>query len=64
MPRTAPAQVPDPPASGVIHCLRLLAEEAAGLGLPRTHVAICQVLQICEAECGPTLSGRIGPQVQ
>jgi hypothetical protein len=62
MPRTAPA--PDSSTSGVIHCLRLLAEEAAGLGLPRTHVAICQVLQICEAECGPVPLARPDSQVQ
>jgi hypothetical protein len=64
MPSTAPTHAPDPPTSGVIHCLRLLAEEAAGLGLPRTHVAICQVLQICEAACCPTAPGTHGPQVQ
>jgi hypothetical protein len=39
-----------PSASGVIHGLHLLAEDAARLGLPRTHLAICQVLEICEAE--------------
>jgi hypothetical protein len=38
-----------PSAAGIIHCLHLLAEDAARLGLPRTHLAICQVLQICEA---------------
>lgn len=54
MPTTAPTDAPTPAATGVIHCLRLLAEEAAGLGLPRTHVAICQVLRICEAECSHT----------
>jgi hypothetical protein len=37
-------------AGGIIHCLHLLAEDAARLGLPRTHLAICQVLEICEAE--------------
>lgn len=39
-----------PSTSGIIHCLHLLAEDAARLGLPRTHLAICQVLEICEAE--------------
>ena len=39
-----------PSASGITHCLHLLAEDAARLGLPRTHLAICQVLEICEAE--------------
>jgi hypothetical protein len=37
-------------ASGIMHCLHLLAEDAVRLGLPRTHLAICQVLEICEAE--------------
>ena len=39
-----------PSASGIMHCLHLMAEDAARLGLPRTHLAICQVLEICEAE--------------
>jgi hypothetical protein len=56
MHRTAPLPASDPAADGVLHCLRLLAEEAAGLGLARTHVAICQVLQICEAERSPPWS--------
>ena len=37
-------------AGGIIHCLHLLAEDAARLGLARTHLAICEVLEICEAE--------------
>ena len=58
-----------PPASGIvpsgiIHCLHLLAEDAERLGLPRTHLAICQVLEICEAERlareGRTTFGRGG----
>jgi hypothetical protein len=36
--------------SGIIHCLHLMAEDAMRLGLPRTHVALCHVLEICEAE--------------
>ena len=60
MPTPAPLPDPDPAADGVIQCLRLLAAEAAGLGLPRTHLAICQVLQICEAERAPAWpSGRV-----
>jgi hypothetical protein len=39
-----------PSVSSIIHCLWLLAEEAASQGLPRTHLAICQVLLICETE--------------
>jgi hypothetical protein len=37
--------------NGITHCLHLLAEDAARLGLRRTHLAICQVVEICEAEC-------------
>ena len=50
MPRDAPIATIGPSAGGIIHCLNLLAEDAARLGLPRTHLAICQVLEICEAE--------------
>ena len=57
MHRTAPLPIADQAADGVLHCLRLLAEEAAGLGLARTHVAICQVLRICEAERTPPALG-------
>ena len=39
-----------PSASGIIHCLHLMAEDAMRLGLPRTHLALCHVLEICEAE--------------
>lgn len=46
----APRSNPGPSATGIIHCLHLLAEDATRLGLPRTHLAICQVLEICEAE--------------
>jgi len=39
-----------------------LAEDAVRLGLRRTHLAICQVVEICEAECieraSLALSGR------
>ena len=37
--------------NGITHCLHLLAEDAVRLGLRRTHLAICQVVEICEAEC-------------
>ena len=50
MHRDAPLSTIGPSASGITHCLHLLAEDAARLGLPRTHLAICQVLEICEAE--------------
>jgi hypothetical protein len=48
--------------NGITHCLHLLAEDAVRLGLRRTHLAICQVVEICEAECieraSLALSGR------
>jgi hypothetical protein len=50
MARPTPLSDSSPQARGIIRCLRLLAEEAEALGLPRTHLAICQVLRICEAE--------------
>ena len=50
MPRDVPLSNLGPSTSGIIHCLHLLAEDAARLGLPRTNLAICQVLEICEAE--------------
>ena len=45
--------------SGLIHCLHLLAEDAARLGLPRTHLAICQVVEICEAERAANQGNRV-----
>jgi len=50
MTRDAPLTDIGPSAGGIIQCLLLLADDAARLGLPRTHLAICQVLKICEAE--------------
>jgi hypothetical protein len=50
MPRDVPLSNIGPSASGITHCLHLLAEDAARLGLSRTHLAICQVVEICEAE--------------
>ena len=37
--------------NGIAHCLHLLAEDAVRLGLRRTHLAIWQVVEICEAAC-------------
>jgi hypothetical protein len=50
MTRDAPLSNIGPATSGIIQCLHLLADDAARLGLQRTHLAICQVLKICEAE--------------
>ena len=57
MARTAPLRDSTPPGGGIMQCLRLLTEDAASLGLPRTHLALCQVLRICEAECAQIPAG-------
>jgi hypothetical protein len=36
--------------SGIMQCLRMLAEEAATLNLSRTLLAIHEALQTCESE--------------
>jgi hypothetical protein len=37
-------------ATGILHCLRMLAEEAASLRLMRTLAALRQALDVCAAE--------------
>ena len=37
-------------ATGILHCLRMLAEEAASLRLTRTLAALRQALDVCAAE--------------
>jgi hypothetical protein len=37
-------------ADGIVHCLQMLAQEAADLNLPRTLAAIQRALQICHDE--------------
>ena len=39
-------------ARGIMHCLRMLAEEAASLRLERTCEALRQALETCAAENG------------
>ena len=39
-----------PTADGILQCLQMLAEEAAGLRLSRTLAAIEKALQICHEE--------------
>lgn len=46
-----------PSASGIVHCLKLLAEEAASLNLIRTLSAIEDALDMAACECG---SDRLG----
>ena len=40
----------DPSAAGILHCLEMLADEAATLGLPRTLEALCRAQAACAAE--------------
>lgn len=37
-------------AEGIVHCLRMLTEEAAALKLSRTLAALKETLAICESE--------------
>jgi hypothetical protein len=46
-----------PSASGIKACLRMLADEAASLGLVRTTLALGAALDLCEAE---TIGGELG----
>jgi hypothetical protein len=39
-----------PTADGIVQCLQMLAEEAAGLRLARTLAAIRAALQVCHEE--------------
>jgi len=40
----------DPTARGIMQCLRMLAEEAAALGMPRTLDALQAAIAACAAE--------------
>jgi hypothetical protein len=40
----------DPTASGIVQCLRMLADEAAALGMARTLDALQTAISICAAE--------------
>jgi hypothetical protein len=39
-----------PSANGIAECLRMLADEAAALRLPRTLMALLETAQICSIE--------------
>jgi len=41
-----------PTAEGIVHCLRMLATEAASLNLARTLAAIEEAMQTCQVEHG------------
>jgi hypothetical protein len=40
----------DPTASGIVQCLRMLADEAASLRMGRTLAALCAAIDACAAE--------------
>jgi hypothetical protein len=45
-----PAWDSDPTARGIMQCLRLLAEEAASIGMARTLDALRTAMRICAVE--------------
>jgi hypothetical protein len=48
--------------TGIMQCLRMLAEEAATLNLSRTLVAIQEALQACQSEGAETVLAPPGLQ--
>jgi hypothetical protein len=46
----APDPESDPTARGIVQCLRMLAEEAASLGMARTLDALRTAITVCAAE--------------
>ncbi len=44
----------DPMALGILRCLRMLATEAAGLGLRTTATALSHSIEICAADQSPS----------
>ncbi len=58
----------DPMALGILRCLRMLAKEAAGLGLKTTAAALSHSIEICAADQPPShrpanglASASVGP---
>jgi len=47
-------------ASGILHCLQMLAEEADNLRLFRTRLALHQAIRTCQAEQTRRLTPRPG----
>jgi hypothetical protein len=46
----APDTDADPTARGIVQCLRMLADEAAALGMARTLDALQAAIRVCAAE--------------
>ncbi len=44
----------DPAARAILHCLRMLAEEAGSLSMPHTSAALTRAMQACAAESLPS----------
>lgn len=45
---------------GILHCLKMLAEEADNLQLPRTRLALRKAIRACQAEQDRGKAMRIG----
>lgn len=43
----------DPAARAILHCLRMLAEEAGSLSMPHTSEALTRAMRACAAESPP-----------
>lgn len=50
-----------PTSNGLLRCLHAIADEAAGLGLTRTHLALQQTIRECSAEAGVTVLASMVP---
>ncbi len=55
----------DPMVLGILRCLRMLANEATGLGLKTTAAALSHSIQICAADQPPSLGSadRLVPSI-
>ena len=54
----------DPTARGIVQCLRMLAEEAAALGIARTMDALQAAINVCAAESDASDSLDVGDDVR
>ena len=59
-----PDQDSDPTARGIVQCLRMLAEEAASLGMARTLDALETAIKVCAAEGDATDSLEAGDDLR
>ena len=54
----------DPTARGIVQCLRMLAEEAASLGMARTLDALQTAINVCAAESDASEALEAGDDVR